>query len=186
MTTLKEEIETGLNHPNEWRIIEKPIIERTFKRNFKRKCKICGREFIAGGNSSWCGCCSIEYKCNHCHEWIPFSIQKLYKLNFNQEYGCLIYCHCLGAKTKMAKGKCCNCGQMVEKRDQFCFGYDCGCHQKMYEKHNRSDYMKQIEKQNGKKYGPKNLILYNKSEKEAFDLEKELMLKLHLFGGLIL
>ena len=164
--TIQEEL-LNKNFPNNWRIVikSKTNKELKFKRNFKRLCSICGREFIAGGNSSWCGCCSLEFKCNHCKKWIPFSVQKLYKLNLNSEYGCIEYCHYLGAKLKMSAGKCCSCGKDVSKRDQFCFGYECGCHNKIYTEHNQSKIMKEISKENGLKYGINNLINYNKSEK---------------------
>lgn len=48
----------------------------------------------------------------------------------------------------MASGKCCNCGKRV-KRDQFCFGYDCGC---PYSEHNKNNIMRKISTENGIKY----------------------------------
>ena len=116
--SLKEELPK--DSPNQWRIVEQEIMPKIYKRNFKRICKICGRNFNAAGNSSWCGFCSLEFKCNHCNKWVLYNIAKLYTLNFNVEYGCNEYCHFLGAKKKMSKGICSRCGQTVEKRDQFC------------------------------------------------------------------
>lgn len=169
------------NFPNKWRITENEIEIKIFKRNFKRICRICNRDFIAGGNSNWCGCCSLEFKCNHCNEWIEFPIYKLHKLDLNHEYGCLEYCYSLGAKNKMAPGKCCSCGKEVKHRDQFTFGYECGCHEKAYFKHNNSESMKKIEIQNGLLYGPKNIIKYNKSE-QGRNKSSEIIRKVNKLG----
>ena len=176
--TIQEEL-SKQNFPNKWRIVINSEVnkERKFKRNFKRICSICGREFIAGGNSSWCGHCSLEYQCNHFNKWQSYNIVKLYILDFNIEYGCNEYSHYLGAKKKMSRGICSKCGKQVEKRDQFCFGYDCGCHNKIYSEHNKSNIMRKISTENGIKYGIQNLINYNKSD-QGRQKSKELMEKL--------
>ena len=50
----------------------------------------------------------------------------------------------------MLKGVCSKCGKIVKKRDQFCFGYDCGCHNLIYKQYNQSNKMIQISNKNDK------------------------------------
>lgn len=152
------------NSPNQWRLVITDIPIFKCKRKFSHVCRNCGRAFFSGSTKSTiCGYCFFEFKCNHCNKFIPFPNYKLYALDFSMEFGCKEYCHVLGARKKQAPGICSRCGKHVEKRDQFCFGYSCGCHKKVYIEHNQSEAMRKIEKENGIKYGPKNLVRYNKS-----------------------
>lgn len=149
-----------------WRVSMKVIPEDhpPFKRIFHRKCKICDREFIAGGNGDWYGFCHLEFRCDICKKWTSFPMYKMYALDMNKSYGCHKHARSIGAMKKQGPGECCKCGQNMNHRDQFTFGIECGCHAKMYEKHNKSTKMRKIASENGKTFGPKNLINWNKSD----------------------
>lgn len=61
-------------------------------------------------------------------------------------------------------GPCLICGKHCEKRDYNFRGFECGCHDKWYLQHNRSEQMREQAKQVGLATGSKHITQYNQSE----------------------